>query len=124
MIALLTICGFLILNVALGLFGVLWYTISKRRPEIGLRRTLGASKFSISSQFTLEVLLVTFFGILLGLLFAVQFPMLQLFDTENANYYYAMVSASSVILLLVFACALIPSRQAALVNPAIALHED
>ena len=124
MIALLSICGFLILNVALGLFGVLFYTISKRRPEIGLRRTLGASRFSISSQFTAEVLLVTAFGILLGLLFAVQFPLLKLFDTEDANYYYAMASSGAVILILVFLCAIIPSRQAALVNPAIALHED
>jgi len=48
LIALLSICGFLCVNVALGLFGVLWYTINKRRSEIGLRQALGANKGQIS----------------------------------------------------------------------------
>ncbi len=66
-IALLSICGFLILNVALGLFGVLWYFFNKRKAEIGLRRTLGATKGEVTKQFIGEVLLVTIFGIIIGL---------------------------------------------------------
>ncbi|MEW5874258.1 MAG: ABC transporter permease, partial [Candidatus Zixiibacteriota bacterium] len=34
------VAGFLILNVALGLFGVLWQSISRRHGEIGLRRAV------------------------------------------------------------------------------------
>ncbi|MEM6965697.1 MAG: FtsX-like permease family protein [Bacteroidota bacterium] len=124
MIALMSISGFLIINVALGLFGVLWYNISKRRSEIGLRRTVGATKNNISIQFIGEILMVTFIGILVGLFFAAQFPLMKLFDMENINYYYGMLAAAAIILLLVLICAFYPSRQAALVNPAIALHED
>lgn len=124
MVALMSICLFLVLNVALGLFGVLWYNISKRRAEIGLRRTLGASPGRITNQFIWEVMIVTFSGILLGLLFAIQFPILEFFDTENANYYYAMLSAATLILVLVFICSVFPSRQAAGIHPALALHED
>jgi putative ABC transport system permease protein len=123
-IALLSICGFLILNVALGLFGVLWYNISKRKAEIGLRRTLGATKFEISMQFIGEVLLVSFFGILIGLFFAFQLPLMKVFEIENLNYYYAMLLSGGLILFLVLICAFYPSRQAAKIHPAIALHEE
>jgi len=49
MIVLLIVGGFLVINVALGLFGVLWYNINKRRGEIGLRRAVGATGNSVSS---------------------------------------------------------------------------
>ncbi len=123
-IALFSICGFLILNIALGLFGVLWYNISKRRPEIGLRRTIGATKYSISSQFVLEILFVTFIGLLVGLFFAAQLPILKLVDIENINYYYAMGGAMAIIIVVVLICSLYPSQQAARIHPALALHED
>jgi len=121
---LLGIGGFLIINVALGLFGVLWYNINKRRPEIGLRRTMGATKSDISKQFIGEILMVTIFGILISSFFTLQFPLMKLFNIENINYYYAMLISAGIILLLVLICAFYPSRQAALINPAIALHED
>ncbi len=121
---LLGIGSFLIINVALGLFGVLWYNINKRRPEIGLRRTLGATKSDIARQFIGEILMVAFFGIILAAFFTMQFPMMKLFDIENINYYYAMLISAGVIILLVLLCSFYPSRQAALINPAIALHED
>ncbi|MFK8009043.1 MAG: ABC transporter permease [Saprospiraceae bacterium] len=124
MIALMSISGFLIINVALGLFGVLWYNISKRRSEIGLRRTVGATRANISFQFITEIIMVTLIGIFVGLFFAAQFPIMKLFDIENINYYYAMLSSAGVILILVLICAFYPSRQAAMVNPAMVLHED
>ena len=124
LIALLSISGFLIINVALGLFGILWYNISKRRPEIGLRRTVGATGVDISFQFIAEIIMVTLMGIFIGLFFAAQFPLMKLFEFDNLNYYYAMLSAAGIIILLVLICSFYPSRQAALVNPAMVLHED
>ncbi len=122
--ALLIICGFLVFNVALGLFGVLWYNISKRKAEIGLRRTIGATQGEISRQFIGEILMITLFGILVGLFFAIQFPLMQLFEIENINYYYAMAIAAFIIFILVLVCTFYPSRQAAVIHPALALHED
>ncbi len=48
MLIFMIVAGFLIINVALGLFGVLWYNINKRKSEIGLRRAVGATGNSIS----------------------------------------------------------------------------
>ncbi|NDK55396.1 ABC transporter permease [Pontibacter fetidus] len=124
MIALGLVCGFLILNVALGLFGVLWYNISRRNGEIGLRRALGAPSGQIYRQFIGEVLVLATFGLLFGVLFAVQFPLLQVFQVESEVYFTALAGAVVLIYLLTTICALYPSRQAAAIHPAVALHEE
>ncbi|GHA80412.1 ABC transporter permease [Pontibacter akesuensis] len=124
MIALGLVCGFLILNVALGLFGVLWYNISRRNGEIGLRRALGAASTQIYWQFIGEVLVLATFGLLLGVFFAVQFPLLQVFQVESEVYFTALLCAVGIIYLLTALCAFYPSRQAAAILPATALHEE
>lgn len=123
-IALLSICGFLIFNVGLGLFGVLVYNIKKRKGEIGLRRALGANPNSISRQFIFELLLITSISVIIALFFALQFPLMNVFDVENELYTRAIFYSSLVIYSLVLICTIYPSRQAAGVHPAKALHEE
>lgn len=124
MIILMVVCGFLIFNVSLGLFGVLWQNINKRKGEIGLRRAIGATERDISRQFIGEVMVIATFALLIGLFFAVQFPLLHVFDMEAGIYLVAMAIAVVVIYLLVVFCAFNPSRQAATIQPARALHEE
>lgn len=123
-VAMLSICAFLIINVALGLFGVLVYTIKKRRSEIGIRRAVGASPAGIAYQLTIEMLLITGMSIIIGVFFAVQFPLLNVFDMEMSIYVRAVVFSILIIYLLVIVCTLYPGRQASLIHPATALHEE
>lgn len=123
-IALLSICGFLCVNVALGLFGVLWYNINKRKSEIGLRQALGAHGVDITKQFILEVMLLTLVALVVGVFFAIQVPLLDLTEYPASMFYKAIAYASLIILILVFLCALFPSFQAAKITPANSLHED
>jgi putative ABC transport system permease protein len=124
MVILLSICAFLCLNVALGLFGVLWYNINKRRSEVGLRRALGAHHTDISKQFILEILILAGFAITIGTFFAVQVPILKVTEMAASNYYIAIIFSIAIVLSLVLICAYFPSRQAAKIAPATALHED
>jgi putative ABC transport system permease protein len=124
MIVLLIVAGFLIINVALGLFGVLWYNINKRRTEIGLRRAVGASRRSVSVQLVTEALILATLSLIIGSFFAIQFPLLNVFHLPAVVYITAQVFAIGFIYLLVLLCALYPGRQAAAIYPAVALHEE
>lgn len=120
----LIVSGFLLINVALGLFGVLNLSIARRRSEIGVRRAMGATAGSITRQFVGEIWVLTTFGVLIGLVFAVQFPILRVFDLAPGVYLSAIGISALVIFVLVTLCAIYPSRQAARVQPSVALHEE
>ena len=118
------VCLFLIVNVMLGLFGVLWLNINQRRGELGVRRAMGATGAAISGQVVGEILVLTTFGLLLGLGLAVQFPLLGVFDVPAGVYGTAMLLATGILYLLATGCALYPSRLAAGIHPAVALREE
>lgn len=118
------VAAFLIVNVALGMFGVLWYSINKRKGEIGLRRAIGATGNNVSSQLVLESLFLATLSLVVGCFFAVQFPLLNVFNVQTGVYLFAMLFSVIFIYLLVFLCALYPGKQAAAILPAIALHEE
>ena len=124
MIILSIVAGFLIINVALGLFGVLWYNINKRRGEIGLRRAVGATGNSVSKQLVAEALVLSTISLIVGCFFAFQFPLLNVFDLPAGVYLVAIALAIAFIYLLVTICALYPGKQAAAIYPAVALHEE
>ncbi len=120
----LIITVFLLVNVAMGLFGILNLNIAKRREEIGVRRAMGATEGNVKIQFVGEMWVIATFGMLIGILFAVQFPLMNVFDLK-ASIYWMAIGLSIVILYgIVTLCAYYPSRQAAKIQPAMALHEQ
>jgi len=74
---------FLVFNVAIGLFGVIWQNISKRRNEIGLRRALGSSASVINIQIIGEVIALTTFGVILGAFFLFQISLNKCFINDS-----------------------------------------
>lgn len=124
MIILIVISGFLLINIALGLFGVLFTQINRRRAEIGLRKAMGATNGQVTGQFVAEMLIVTGMALLLGAFFAVQVPFLELLPIDGKYFYYGIIGAIFTILSIVVLCSLLPSRQAAGLQPAEVLHEE
>lgn len=120
----LIVSGFLLTNVALGLFGVLNLNISKRKGEIGLRRAMGATESGVTGQFLGEIWVLATFSLVIGLIFAVQFPLMNVFDLGKEIYVIAILAAVAIIYIIVTLCAWFPSKQAATIHPAIALHEE
>jgi putative ABC transport system permease protein len=116
--------SFVVLIVLLGLFGVLWYNISLRKTEIGLRRAVGANRGRIFIQVIREMLSWASAGIIVGILLFAQLPLLNLYSIERHNFIFSIASAAIIIYGLVTICSLIPGIQAAKIQPAEALHEE
>jgi len=123
-VALLSICIFLCVNVALGLFGVLSYSISRRKAEVGLRRAIGAPASSIIQQFTLEIVILAGLALLFGVIMTIQIPFFNIVDAPDDVFYRGIIYATLTVLFVVIVCALYPSIQASRIHPATALHED
>jgi putative ABC transport system permease protein len=119
------VAGFLMLMVALGLTGVLWQSVTQRTKEIGLRRAKGATTRRIYKQILGELLVITTFGLLVGVLVVIQFPLLDFlgFATKQV-YLYSLLISLLLIYLLTVICGLYPSRLATKVQPAEALHYE
>jgi putative ABC transport system permease protein len=125
MAAFMLIAGFLLIMVALGLTGVLWLTVTQRTKEIGLRRAKGATRRRIYKQILGELFIITSFGLLVGVLVVVQFPLLNIMGFANTKVYITSIIVSlTLIYLLTALCGLYPSRLATKVQPAEALHYE
>jgi len=117
---------FLLLMVALGLFGVLWQNLLQRTREIGLRRALGASHGEVHRQIIMEQLLLTTLGVVLGAVVVVQLPVLDVFGSTLRPEVFTsgLVLALVSMYLLAAICALYPSALASRIRPAEALRYE
>jgi len=119
------IAGFLMIMVGLGLVGVLWQNVTQRIKEIGLRRAKGATARDIYRQILGELLVLASFGLALGVLLVVQFPLLDLIGFIRPTVYFlSMGMALLVIYGLTLTAGLYPSWLATRVQPAEALHYE
>ena len=125
MVAAAMIAAFMLIMVALGMVGVLWQSVARRRREIGLRRALGATGRGVSLQVLGELLVVATAGLLLGAAVAVQLPLLGVIVwVGNGVYATAMALAALTIYGLTMVAALYPSWLATQVQPAEALRDE
>jgi putative ABC transport system permease protein len=113
-----------LINVLFGLFGILWYSISRRRIEIGLRRSVGADKKDIQLQFVLEILMVALCGLIPGSIIAMHFKMINIMEVSDLSYWLSIIITKLMFVLLVVTCTIVPGRQAARIQPALALSEE
>jgi len=118
------ISAFLIINILLGLMGLLWYNISLRKPEIGLRKSVGAPTGKIEKQLIGEMLALTTLGIIPGVIIAFQFPLLGAFNIKPGIFISAILTATLLIYLFVFISTVLPTTIVAGIKPAEALYEE
>lgn len=114
------------LLAAVGLYGVLAYTVSQRTREIGLRMALGAAPARVRMMILRQVGLMTIVGGVIGVLGALWIAKAAegiLFQMEGRD---PLVFAAAVLTLAVVALAagLIPAHRAAKVDPMTALRYE
>jgi putative ABC transport system permease protein len=121
----LIIAAFLLFNVILGLFGIFWQSISRRRGEIGLRRALGANSRLIPLQIWGESLAMGTLAILAGIPIIVNLAILGVSKPVGSGIFFlSFICASGIIYLILTICAIYPSLLAVKVQPAEALHNE
>lgn len=125
-LAMASILGvFLIIMVAMGLFGVLWQNVTSRTQEIGIRRALGATIRGIHWQVISELVIVCFSGIAISLALLIQLPILGIFPELTWSLFWsAQAAAILFMLLLSVSCAYYPGKLATALSPSEALHYE
>ena len=116
--------GLAVLLAAIGLYGVLSYTVSARRREMGVRAALGASRGRLVSMVMREGLRVVLLGLATGLMGAAalsRFMTAALFGVTPLDA-WAYVAAPLVLLTVAVAACLVPATRASRVDPAEALR--
>jgi putative ABC transport system permease protein len=114
------------LLAAIGLYGVLAYTVAQRTREIGLRMALGAAPDRVRGMVLRQVAIMTLVGVLVGLGGALgvgKGAQSILFQMTGADP--AVLALSALALALVALCAgFIPAHRASQVDPMKALKHE
>ena len=111
---------------AIGLYGVMSYTVSRRTREIGIRIALGAERVAVVWMVLREVAFLTIVGIAVGVPGALglsRFVRSQLFGIEPSDPMTLTIAAVSLAVVALFA-GYIPARRAASVQPVLALRYE
>ena len=116
--------GISLLLAAVGIYGVISYSMTQRTREIGIRMALGASRGNILQLVLSHGLTLPLLGLLLGIGGALGLPRLLaslLFGVGGRDPLTMAVVAGILGLVALLAC-LLPARRSTKVDPLIALR--
>jgi predicted permease len=109
---------------AIGIFGLLSYTVAQRRREIGMRMALGASRMDVLKLVLGHGVALVSIGLVLGIggaLFATRLLATFLYRIRP-NDPFSYVAVVSVLLVVGFLASYIPARRATKIDPMKALR--
>jgi predicted permease len=119
--------GLLALMLAsIGLYGVLSYSVARRRNEIGIRMALGASTLDVMKMVLRSGMTLTIVGVVLGVAGAIALTRLvsALLFGVTATDFTTFIAVSLALLIVALVACYIPARRATRVDPLIALRYE
>ena len=122
--ALVCIAGISLLVGGIGIMNIMLVTVTERTKEIGIRKSLGAKKKNILSQFVVEAATISGVGGIIGILFGaiVSFVAGKLLNITIVPSLFAVVLAFSVSVAIGIIFGFLPAKNAADLNPIDALR--
>jgi predicted permease len=111
---------------AIGLYGVMSYSVRRRTREIGIRMALGAKRPTVLRMILRQGLILTAIGLAIGLAIALalgRFTASVLYGTSGTDL-LTFVTVSLVLLATAVAAVLVPALRAAHVEPTTALRYE
>jgi putative ABC transport system permease protein len=118
--------GVAVLLAAIGLYGVISYSVAQRTQELGVRIALGAQRRDIFKLVLGQGLLVTIIGIAIGLAgsFVLTRFLSSLLFEVSPNDPTIIAGVSALMILVALAACYFPTRRAANVDPLVALRYE
>ncbi len=126
MIVLAAFAGLAVLLAAVGLYGVIAYSVTQRTREIGIRMTLGATRRAIARLVVGHGLRLSCAGIVLGLggaIAATRVIQASLHGVGRGDPVSFALGAIGLFAISLVAC-VVPVMRATAVDPAIAVRAD
>ena len=118
--------GLALLLATIGLYGVISYTMARRRNEIGIRIALGSARGRILRMVMSEVALVVVLGLVGGTALALASTRLvaTLLYGVTPSDPATIVGSAAVLAAAALVAGFIPAARAARLDPTIALRDD
>jgi len=126
LVALLSSCfgGLALFIAAVGLYGVLSFTVARRTQEIGIRMALGARSRDVVAMILKEIVWLVCLGLALGIplaLFLTRFTADLLYGLTPSDP-LTIVAGALVMLIVALFAGYAPARRASRVDPMVALR--
>ena len=118
--------GIAVFLAAVGLYGVVAYTVTQRTQEIGVRMAIGAQPGQVMRMVVGGGLRLAAIGVVLGTgaaLLLSRFIATMLFGVTPFDATSYILTASALLLVATLAC-YVPARRAMRVDPLVALRQE
>ena len=115
-----------LLLAALGIYGVISYSVEQRTHELGIRAALGASQRSLLGLVLIRGLALTGIGLAIGLAgsLAVTRQMKSLLFGVGAQDPMTMIAVAAILAAVAITACYVPSRRATKADPMVALRYE
>lgn len=121
-----TFAGLALVLAAIGIYGVIAYSVQQRRRELGIRIALGASHQRVIGLVMRQGMTLTIMGTMIGLAVAGLLTRVlrgQLYDVSATDPLTFAVAPVMLLLIALVAC-VVPARRAIAVDPATTIRAE